>query len=175
MNTELVERAFNDAKVRQGEEIFNEYKDNFIKNECELFNNMPELLWEVVYDMIDIEPVIHFLFKRNDLFYQNTYMVFSGTKKEFDKAIEGVRTDIEEDRLNSRDPQDLASDTPLDTFCNGTCREKGTSCDIKEKQKLCASSWENVEVYNTSEELSKRVEEIPKDYSYYGCYQVLII
>lgn len=92
------------------------------------------------------EDKIYLIFKRNDLFYKDTYLVIKGTKQEVEKAIANAYFDVNEERYTAprADHIDLL-DTPFDSWCCGACICDNIQRCTGDQRIKCGSQWKHIE------------------------------
>jgi hypothetical protein len=92
----------------------------------------------------------HLFFLRRDMYYQDTYYVFSGSKNEFEQKIA-----ILADQM-ANDPDDV-------------------HCEFYNKNSLPMfegnTEWHKT-VFNSQAELEFRILKIPSDFHYFGHYTI---
>ena len=118
---------------------------------------------------------IYITFKRQDIFYKDTYLVLRGTKEEVEQAIQRCYTEVETEKRDypRADHIDML-DTPFDTWCFMEANLCGESvCDNlqcrKSDELKCRSYWTHVE-HATEEEMSEYINNIRS--GYYPCCSV---
>lgn len=141
--------------------------------------------------------LIYILFKRPNVFYKDTYLVFVGTLDELNAAMHDMAVQVlcpSSGQVlcplpNARGDHDHLDDTPLNTFCDKTCYRTamskayadvcGTTADViplvvrcpDEHGNFCASRWD-VFSFVTIEELQARIQLIPEETHYYGHFDL---
>jgi hypothetical protein len=113
------------------------------------------------------ESKIYITFKRDGIFYKDTYLILQGNKQEVEEAIENLYYDVNEERYSGprADHIDLL-DTPFDTWCRGACILE--RCNEEQLIK-CGSQWTHFEHSSEKEQL-EYVKNIKP--GYYPTYTV---
>lgn len=75
----------------------------------------------------------HVVYKREGIFYKDTYLFYSGTELELYDALCSMSNNLER---NGRGDHDELADTPLDYFCLN-----GNECRNDERHPNCQSNW----------------------------------
>jgi hypothetical protein len=99
---------------------------------------------------------LYMRFTRPGIFYKNTHYIFNGTKRRLEKALNQLRKEAEEYRIENKDSRadhDQLMDSPLDTFCTATC-----SCNDLINEYYC-SHWECYS-YDSYNELMDAITKI---------------
>ena len=105
---------------------------------------------------------IYITFKRDEIFYKDTYLILQGNKQDVEKAIENLYYDVNEERYSGpRADHSELLDTPFDTWCCGACILE--RCNGEQRIK-CGSQWTHIE-HETEEEQMEYVKNIKP-----GCY-----
>jgi len=110
------------------------------------------------------EENIYITFKRNGIFYKDTYLILKGNKMKVEEAIEKLYYDVNEERYNSprADHIDLL-DTPFDSWCCGACIcDDVQRCDDNQRIK-CGSQWTHIE-HDSEEEQEDYINNIKPGY-----------
>jgi len=109
------------------------------------------------------EPIVYISFKRENIFYKDTYCILTGTWAEVVVAIENAYMEVneakKEEKFDRGDHNNLL-DTPFDTWCCGEC--KLFSCDDKTFIK-CGSNWKATE-HASKAELEAYIQQIKPGY-----------
>jgi len=131
--------------------------------------------------------LLYILFKRPNVFYKDTYLVFVGTLDELNAAMQDMAAQVLSP--HARGDHDHLDDTPLNTFCDKTCYRTamtkayadvcGTTADViplvvrcpDEHGNFCASRWD-VFSFVTLEELQACIQQIPEETHYYGHFDL---
>ena len=126
----------------------------FLVNECShlLYEDMWNYICNIMYPN-DEETIAYFAFKRINIFYKDTYYLFSGTEKILYKTMELLRTYV--------DPDEPLDSTPIDTFCSGTCVINSDTCPDKNGN-YCCCMWNHI-TFNSQEEFNKYDDYIHKN------------
>ena len=116
------------------------------------------------------ESKIYITFKRDGIFYKDTYLILQGNKEEVEEAISNLYYDVNEERYGAprADHNDLL-DTPFDSWCCGACICNNIQrCNGEQKIK-CGSQWTHF-VHETEEDQLEYVKNIKP--GYYPTYTV---
>ena len=145
---------------------------------CEAAKNkkihLPLELWEMILSTSHCVDTCqtHLVFKRACFFNRDTYYTFSGTLREFQRAADALFADYE---LNS--DRNEGDDLPWDSFCSGACQGtshvqgQGQACPM-DRGAVCSSIWQTME-FATQKELRLYESLIPRQYSYWGWFEVI--
>ena len=113
------------------------------------------------------KPVANLLFYRPNMFYVDTYLVFTGTQSALQSALEREQARINlRQATDNRGDHDNFEDSPADTFCDGTCAPNTCAPDGP----ACASHWQ-VSAYCSESDMNAALAKLPV--SYYGNIQVV--
>lgn len=129
----LMPRRFKELKLIQREKKI-ELRELLLK-EC--YHILPEELWDLILNIaFDKDNIVaYFEFKRKDNFYNDDHYLFCGNEKDWELAVDKMRSNV--------NPFDLQDDIPTDTYCSGKCElirqidgvysacpdENGNKCD----------------------------------------------
>ena len=136
--------------------------------------HLPLELWEMIFaesHCVDTCQT-HLVFKRACFFNRDTYYTFSGTLREFQRAADVLFVDY----LANSDKSE-GDDLPWDSFCSGACHDRGQglyhqqACPM-DRGAVCSSIWQTME-FATQKELRLYESLIPRQYSYWGWYEVI--
>jgi hypothetical protein len=134
----------------------------------EYLHLLNEDMWNYILDIAYSEKdcVAHFVFYRQNIFYKDTYYLFAGTQQAFEKSMKKLRLEIDESNeiyKNNvmRDTSDELDDTPVDTFCSGTCIIKNETCPDK-NGKRCECHWEHLS-FDSENEYSDYIKIIYRE------------
>ena len=110
------------------------------------------------------EPVIYITFKREGIFYKDSYYNLIGTKEEVCKKIKQMYLNVEEEKREHERADGIEDlDTPFDSWCNEQCIYKRMRiCNDATKVK-CSSHWTHVE-HASREELEDYISKIKPGY-----------
>ena len=110
------------------------------------------------------ETIIYITFKREGIFYKDSYYNLIGTKEEVERKIKKMYLDVEEEKHEHERADGIEDlDTPFDSWCNETCIYKRMrTCDDKTRVK-CASHWTSIE-HTSREELLNYISKIKPGY-----------
>ncbi len=110
------------------------------------------------------EENIYITFKRDGIFYKDTYLILKGNKEEVETAIANAYYDVNEQRYNAprADHIDLL-DTPFDSWCCGACICNNIQRCNDEQRVKCGSQWTRVE-HETEEEQKEYINNIQSGY-----------
>jgi len=128
--------------------------------------HLPTELWEMILATSHCVDTCqtHLVFKRSGFYNRDTYYTFSGTLREFQQAADVLFTDY---LINS--DRGEGDDLPWESGCSGACQ--GHECPM-ERGAVCSSIWQTME-FATEKELKLYESLIPRQYSYWGWYEVI--
>ena len=123
---------------------------------------LPTEVWCIIFDISHCVTTCqtHLVFKKARIFNMDTYLMFSGTMREFIQAM----TVLEFDHSDAVDNDDL----PTEHFCSGACHDR--DCPM-ERGAICSSLWQTFE-FDTAKEMKAFETRIPQAYSYHGHVKV---
>jgi len=116
------------------------------------------------------ELVAYFIFKRQDIMYQDTYYTFEGTLEMFENSIKRLKEEILEIQAESPhawQENDLL-DTPVDTYCYN--HDNDNPCPYPAGQH-CECQWKHF-MYTTRELFLDAIEATRECKSYYGRIEI---
>jgi hypothetical protein len=101
------------------------------------------------------EDIIYRIFKRETMFYKDTYLVYKGDTLSLYDALYEMKCNIDEEKPFARGIGDAFDDTPLDYFCDdhhvaGNCPN-------------CQSNWTQLD-FDTLEEMTTYIMQIQPGY-----------
>jgi hypothetical protein len=100
---------------------------------------------------------IYVTFKRENMFYKDSYYILVGDKEQVSLAIQKMYKDVEEEiRDFPRADHNNLLDTPFDTWCNRGCCTEDTI--IK-----CSSQWTHL-IHNSQEDMDNYILNIKPGY-----------
>ena len=128
--------------------------------------HLPLELWEMILATSHCVDTCqtHLIFKRQHFYNRDTYYTFSGTLREFQRSADVLFVDY----LASSDRSD-GDDLPWDSYCQGACHNDACPMD---RGAVCSSIWQTME-FATQKELRLYEALIPRQYSYWGWYEVI--
>jgi hypothetical protein len=110
---------------------------------------------------------IYMSFKRENLFYKDSYYILIGNRTEVEEAITKLYKEVEEEKREFWRADHIDGlDTPFDTWCSGACICYNIQCGADVK---CGSHWTHDE-HNSLEELNAYISNIHA--GYYPTYTV---
>jgi len=113
---------------------------------------------------------IYLIFKREGLFYKDSYYILTGTREEVELKIKMAYEDVESEKRDYplADNNELL-DTPFDSWCNESCIYKRMPCCDNNTLVKCATNWTHTE-HTSDDDLNAFVENIKP--GYYAHYTV---
>ena len=107
---------------------------------------------------------IFLTFKRDSIFYKDSYLILNGDKEYVKKAIENAYYDVNEERYSSPRADHIALlDTPFDTWCCGACICNNIQRCTGDQRIKCGSQWTHIE-HATEEEQVEYINNIKPGY-----------
>ena len=107
---------------------------------------------------------IFLTFKRDSIFYKDSYLILKGDKEYIKQAIENAYYDVNEERYSSPRADHIELlDTPFDTWCCGACICNNIQRCTGEQRIKCGSLWTHIE-HATEEEQIKYINNINPGY-----------
>ena len=114
---------------------------------------------------------IYVSFKRENMYYKDSYYILVGDKEKVSLAIKKMYKDVEEEKRDfPRADHNDSLDTPFDTWCDRSCVAtccgstgcvaRGCTTDTIIK---CASQWTHL-IHNSEEELNNYILNIKAGY-----------
>jgi hypothetical protein len=104
---------------------------------------------------------IYMSFKRENLFYKDTYYILIGDRSQVECAIKKLYREVEEEKRDFyRADNNNVLDTPFDTWCDGGCICYNIQCGADLK---CGTHWTHDEHANL-EELNMYISNIHAGY-----------
>ena len=107
---------------------------------------------------------IFLTFKRDSIFYKDSYLILNGNKEYVKQAIENAYYDVNEERYSaSRSDHIELLDTPFDTWCCGACICNNIQRCTGDQRIKCGSQWTHIE-HETEEEQVEYINNIKQGY-----------
>ena len=152
------------AELREKQKKDREQIELLFANES-ASNLLPYELWcYIVSFMIEPEYKAYFIFLRKDIYYKDTYYMFSGTQSAFKKSITALKKEA-----HARSREDELLDTPVDTWCNIEHLPDDPCCPDANGHR-CSSHWINY-MSGSKEEYNRAyiaIDDFGASNAYYG-------
>lgn len=107
---------------------------------------------------------IYIIFKRDSIFYKDSYLILNGNKEYVKQAIENAYYEVNEERYSApRSDHIELLDTPFDTWCCGACICNNIQRCTGGQRIKCGSQWTHIE-HATEEEQVEYINNIKPGY-----------